>query len=76
MTFRRAHNFWDRILLILKNQSSWLIKIIPFYIGEQKIPSKVILFFLGINRVSKEVLAYKRILKDLKRRKKFEVENF
>ena len=35
-----------------------------------KIPLKVILFFESINRVSEEVLAFKRILKDLKRREK------
>ena len=64
------------ILLILKNQSGSLIKIIPFYVGKQKIPSKFIFFFKVINRLSEDVLAYKRMLKDLIRREKCEVKNF
>ena len=33
-------------------------------------------FFYGINLVSEEVLAWKRILNNLKRREKLEVEDF
>ena len=40
------------------------------------IPQKVIFFLQGINHVSEEVLAQKRILKDLKEEKTFEVENY
>ena len=44
--------------------------------GELKIPSKVIFFFNGINRVSEEGVAQKRTMKDLKRREELKVKSF
>ena len=44
MTYRQAHNFWHHILISSKSMHL-TFKNYPFYIGEYKVPSKVVFFF-------------------------------
>ena len=47
-----------------------------FYVAEYKVALTLIFFFQGINRVSEEVLAQKRIFTDYKEEKSLKLKTF